>query len=55
MSNEPLESLRPPDRLKIHNIGFLVHSIHESTDSFALSLAATWGGNVVLIRCKRSG
>lgn len=47
MSNEPLESLPPPDHLKLHHIGFVVSSIQESAESFALSLGATWDGNIV--------
>jgi methylmalonyl-CoA/ethylmalonyl-CoA epimerase len=48
MSNEPLESLRPPGDLKLHHIGFVVCSIQETAESFALSLGATWDGNIVL-------
>jgi hypothetical protein len=44
MSNEPLESPRPPDHLKLHHIGFMVNSIQESAESFALSLGATSDG-----------
>jgi methylmalonyl-CoA/ethylmalonyl-CoA epimerase len=47
MSDEPIESLRPPDRLKLHHIGFVVLSIQESAESFARSLGATWDGNIV--------
>ena len=47
MSNEPLESLRPPDHLQLHHIGFVVFSIQESAESFARSLGATWDGNIV--------
>jgi methylmalonyl-CoA/ethylmalonyl-CoA epimerase len=47
MRDEPLESLRPADGLKLHHIGFVVHSIQESAESFALSLGATWDGNIV--------
>lgn len=46
MSNEPLESLRPPDDLKLHHIGFVVLSIQESAESFACSLGTTWDGNI---------
>jgi methylmalonyl-CoA/ethylmalonyl-CoA epimerase len=47
MSNEPLGNLPPPDHLNLHHIGFVVLSIQESAESFALSLGATWNGNVV--------
>ena len=47
MSNESLDSLRPADNLKLHHIGFVVHSIQECAESFALSLGATWDGRVV--------
>lgn len=47
MSNEPLESLPPSDHLKLHHIGFVVSSIQEGAESFALSLGAVWDGNIV--------
>jgi methylmalonyl-CoA/ethylmalonyl-CoA epimerase len=47
MSNEPPESQRPADGLKLHHIGFVVYSIQECAESFALSLGATWDGNIV--------
>jgi methylmalonyl-CoA/ethylmalonyl-CoA epimerase len=47
MSSEPLESLRPTDDLKLHHIGFVVYSIQECAEAFALSLRATWDGNIV--------
>lgn len=47
MSNEPLESLPPPHHLRLHHIGFVVLSIQESAESFALSLGAKWDGNIV--------
>jgi methylmalonyl-CoA/ethylmalonyl-CoA epimerase len=47
MSNEPLENLCPPDDVKLHHIGFVVFSIEESAESFAVSLGATWDGNIV--------
>ena len=47
MSNEPLGSLSPSDHLKLHHIGFVVNSIQESAESFALSLGTTWDGNIV--------
>jgi methylmalonyl-CoA/ethylmalonyl-CoA epimerase len=47
MSNEALESLRPADDLKLHHIGFVVPSIQECAESFAISLGATWDGNIV--------
>lgn len=47
MSNEPRESLRPPDHLKLHHMGFVVLSIQESAESFAVSLGASWDGKIV--------
>jgi methylmalonyl-CoA/ethylmalonyl-CoA epimerase len=47
MGNKPLESLRPPDHQKLHHIGFVVDSIQENAESFALSVGATWDGNIV--------
>jgi methylmalonyl-CoA/ethylmalonyl-CoA epimerase len=48
MSNEPLGSLPAPDHLKLHHIGFVVSSIQESAEPFALSVGAKWDGNIVL-------
>ncbi len=48
MSNEPLGSLPVPDHLKLHHIGFVVSSIQESAEPFALSVGAKWDGNIVL-------
>ena len=47
MSNESLEGFPPPDHLKLHHIGFVVFSLRESAESFALSLGAAWDGNIV--------
>jgi len=47
MSNESPEGLRPPEHLKLHHIGFVVLSIPESAESFALSLGAKWDGNII--------
>ena len=47
MSNEPVESLHPQGHHKLHHIGFVVSSIQQSAESFALSLGATWDRNVV--------
>ncbi len=47
MSDRPLESLPPADDLKLHHIGFVVHSIQECAESFALALGATWDRNIV--------
>jgi len=47
MSNESLWSLLPPDQIKLHHIGFVVFSIHDSAESFALSLGATWDRNII--------
>lgn len=40
-------SLRPADDLKLHHVGFVVFSIQESAESFALSLGTTWDGRIV--------
>ena len=47
LSNKPIETVPPPDCLKLHHVGFVVSSIEECAESFALSLGATWNGNVV--------
>jgi methylmalonyl-CoA/ethylmalonyl-CoA epimerase len=49
MSNAQLsEEPCPPNQPKLHHIGFVVASIQESGQSFALALGATWDGNVVM-------
>jgi len=35
------------DQLKLHHIGFVVSSIHECGETFALALGATWDRNIV--------
>lgn len=55
MSNEPIKSLGQQNDLKLHHIGFVVLSIQESAESFELSVGATWGGSMVLIRRRGSG
>jgi methylmalonyl-CoA/ethylmalonyl-CoA epimerase len=47
MSDEPSKAVHPPDPVKLHHIGYVVHSIAESAESFALSLGATWDGNII--------
>jgi methylmalonyl-CoA/ethylmalonyl-CoA epimerase len=47
MSNEPRESLHPQGHLKLHHIGFVVSSIRQSAESFALSLAVTWDRDII--------
>lgn len=47
MSNSPLESLPPPDDLRLHYIGFVVHSIRVCAEFFVLALGATWDRNIV--------
>lgn len=47
MSSQLPQGLRPPGRVKMHHIGFVLASIQESAESFARSLGATWDGNVV--------
>jgi methylmalonyl-CoA/ethylmalonyl-CoA epimerase len=54
MSIESLERFRPTDGLKLHHIGFVVRSIQECAESFALSLGATWDGNIVFDPLQRS-
>ena len=34
-------------QLKLHHIGFILASIQESAESFALSLGATWDGSII--------
>jgi methylmalonyl-CoA/ethylmalonyl-CoA epimerase len=47
MRDESLGSPRSTDGLKLHHIGFVVYSIQESAEAFALSLRAAWDGNIV--------
>jgi methylmalonyl-CoA/ethylmalonyl-CoA epimerase len=47
MNSELQESIRPPDHVNLHHIGFVVASIQESGPSFALALGATWDRNIV--------
>jgi methylmalonyl-CoA/ethylmalonyl-CoA epimerase len=47
MSSQSLKGSRPPGQLKLHHIGFVLESIQESAESFALSLGATWDGNII--------
>jgi len=47
MSDEPSRAPTPPDHPKLHHIGFVVLSIQESAESFALSVGARWDGNIV--------
>ena len=42
-----MENMRLPDDLKLHHIGFVVSSIQESAEPFALSLGAAWDGKTV--------
>jgi len=37
----------PPGRLGLHHVGFVVSSIRESGESFALALGARWDGNII--------
>lgn len=48
MGSESHEGLRPPGRVKLHHIGFVLASIEESAASIATSLGATWNGNIIL-------
>jgi methylmalonyl-CoA/ethylmalonyl-CoA epimerase len=47
MSDEGLRKLRPAEDLKLHHVGFVVPSIQECAESYALALGATWDGNIV--------
>lgn len=47
MSDEGLRKLRPAEDLKLHHVGFVVSSIQECAESYALALGATWDGNIV--------
>lgn len=46
MSNETSRQLSPSARATLHHIGFVVLSIKDSADSFALSLGASWDGKI---------
>jgi hypothetical protein len=37
----------PAEDLKLHHVGFVVSSIQDCAQSFALALGATWDGNIV--------
>ncbi len=41
------ENIHPAEDLKLHHVGFVVSSIQKSANTFALSLGATWDGNIV--------
>jgi methylmalonyl-CoA/ethylmalonyl-CoA epimerase len=47
MSAEPRENLSPAEDLKLHHVGFVVRSIQDCGQAFALALGATWDGNIV--------
>lgn len=47
MSNRPVDGTPIPDHVKLHHIGFVVHSISKSAETFALSLGATWDRNII--------
>ena len=47
MNNDNRESLRSAEDLKLHHLGFVVASIQQCSDSFAMSLGATWDGNII--------
>jgi methylmalonyl-CoA/ethylmalonyl-CoA epimerase len=48
MNNEELSGGPcPPSQPKMHHIGFVVASIQESGQSFALAIGAKWDGNIV--------
>jgi len=48
MNHEPLGSRGPAEyHLRLHHIGFVVTSIRESGQSFALALGATWDENII--------
>jgi methylmalonyl-CoA/ethylmalonyl-CoA epimerase len=47
MSDESLRSFRPAEDLKLHHVGFVVSSIQECAQSFAMGLGATWDGKIV--------
>jgi hypothetical protein len=48
MNNESLVKLSPAQSVRLHHIGFVVASIQESGQLFALGLGATWDENIVL-------
>jgi methylmalonyl-CoA/ethylmalonyl-CoA epimerase len=47
MSSALLQDSRPPGRVKLHHIGFVLASIEEGAESFAISLGARWDGKIV--------
>ncbi len=47
MSNPTQPDHRPPGWIKLHHVGFVLASIEETAASYALSLGATWDGNII--------
>jgi methylmalonyl-CoA/ethylmalonyl-CoA epimerase len=47
MSGKAQQSPGPAADLKLHHVGFVVSSIQDCAQSFALALGATWDGNIV--------
>ena len=47
MSASSLGDREPTEDIKLHHVGFVVYSIQECAEAFALSLRATWDGNIV--------
>jgi len=47
MNAEAPQALRPAEDLRLHHVGFVVASIQECADSFALALGATWDGKII--------
>jgi methylmalonyl-CoA/ethylmalonyl-CoA epimerase len=47
MSAESRENLRPAEDLKMHHVGFVVKSIQDCGQAFAVAVGAIWDGNIV--------
>jgi len=47
MRNKGIWNLQPAQDLKLHHVGFVVSSIQDCAESFAMGLGATWDGKIV--------
>jgi methylmalonyl-CoA/ethylmalonyl-CoA epimerase len=47
VSESLVRPIAPPGSVKLHHVGFVLDSIEENAESFALSLGATWDGNII--------
>lgn len=55
MSGKSLCSLSPLDHLSPHHVGFVVASIQECGQTFALAPVAAWAGNILFDPIQKPG